>query len=197
MAHVITINRPDVVALIEEAAARVTGGNKTAAVALAVRRLLDGESRAGSLFGAHPRIGPRRRGRRPHRSGSRCSPRRRDGAVSEGLLLDTHIMLWLDSGAEAPRRATRALIEDCWCGGGTSCVSTITAGRLPCWPRSNRTCVPEAGKVGSRTTAVGPPPSLATPRRDGEDSGGTPLVRSWARALHGWRRGRAGAKKGE
>jgi hypothetical protein len=53
MAHVITINRPDVVALIEEAAARMTGGNKTAAVALAVRRLLDGESRSGPLFGAH------------------------------------------------------------------------------------------------------------------------------------------------
>ncbi len=54
MVHVITINRPDVVALIEEAAERLTGGNKTAAVALAVRRLLEGNSRAGSLFGAHP-----------------------------------------------------------------------------------------------------------------------------------------------
>ena len=54
MAHVVTINRPDVVALIEEAAARMTRGNKTAAVALAVRRLLEGEARAGSLFGAHP-----------------------------------------------------------------------------------------------------------------------------------------------
>ena len=53
MANVITINRPDVVALIEEAAKRLTGGNKTEAVALAIRRLLDHEARSGSLFGAH------------------------------------------------------------------------------------------------------------------------------------------------
>lgn len=53
MANVITINRPDVVALIEEAAQKLTDGNKTAAVALAMRRLLDQEARAGSLFAAH------------------------------------------------------------------------------------------------------------------------------------------------
>jgi hypothetical protein len=54
MASVVTINRPDVVALIEEAAERLTAGNKTEAVALAVRRLLEQGARAGSLFGAHP-----------------------------------------------------------------------------------------------------------------------------------------------
>ena len=54
MANVITINRPEVVALIEEAARKLTGGNKTEAVALAVRRLLDENARPGSLFGAHP-----------------------------------------------------------------------------------------------------------------------------------------------
>ena len=54
MAHVIIINRPDVVALIETAAVRLTGGNKTSAVALAMRRLLEQEDRIGSLFGAHP-----------------------------------------------------------------------------------------------------------------------------------------------
>jgi hypothetical protein len=53
MASVITINRPEVVALVEEAAKRLTGGNKTEAVALAMRRLLDQSARAGSLFGAH------------------------------------------------------------------------------------------------------------------------------------------------
>jgi len=53
MANVITINRPEVVALIEEAARKMTHGNKTEAVALAVRRLLDADARAGSLFGAH------------------------------------------------------------------------------------------------------------------------------------------------
>jgi len=54
MATVVTINRPEVVALIEEAANRLTAGNKTEAVALAVRRLLDEDARAGTLFGAHP-----------------------------------------------------------------------------------------------------------------------------------------------
>jgi hypothetical protein len=54
MASVVTINRPEVVALIEEAARRLTGGNKTEAVALAVRRLLEQNARAASLFGANP-----------------------------------------------------------------------------------------------------------------------------------------------
>jgi hypothetical protein len=53
MANVVTINRPDVVALIEQAAKQLTHGNKTEAVGLAVRRLLDEHLRAGSLFGAH------------------------------------------------------------------------------------------------------------------------------------------------
>ncbi len=54
MPRVVTINRPDVVALVEEAAEKLTDGNKTEAVALALRRLLDQHARAGSLFGAHP-----------------------------------------------------------------------------------------------------------------------------------------------
>jgi hypothetical protein len=53
MATVITINRPEVVALIEEAAKKMTGGNKTEAVALAMRRLLEQSARTNSLFGAH------------------------------------------------------------------------------------------------------------------------------------------------
>ena len=53
MANVVTINRPDVVALIEQAANKLTHGNKTEAVGLAVRRLLEQDTRAGSLFGAH------------------------------------------------------------------------------------------------------------------------------------------------
>ena len=54
MANVVTINRPEVVALIEQAADQFTGGNKTEAVALGMRRLLEANARAGSLFGAHP-----------------------------------------------------------------------------------------------------------------------------------------------
>ncbi len=53
MAIVVTIDRPDAVALIDEAAKRFTRGNKTEAVALALRRLLEENARAGSLFGAH------------------------------------------------------------------------------------------------------------------------------------------------
>ncbi|MGH7056750.1 MAG: hypothetical protein ACREFZ_02555 [Acetobacteraceae bacterium] len=53
MANAVTFNRPDVVSLVEEAAKRLTGGNKTEAVALAIRRLLDETAREGSLFGAH------------------------------------------------------------------------------------------------------------------------------------------------
>jgi len=53
MASVVTINRPDVVALIEEAANKLTDGNKTEAVALAVRRLLEQNAHAGSLFGTY------------------------------------------------------------------------------------------------------------------------------------------------
>ena len=54
MPNVVTINRPDVVALIERAAVKLTSGNKTEAVALALRRLLEQDARSGSLFGAHP-----------------------------------------------------------------------------------------------------------------------------------------------
>ena len=53
MPTVVTINRPDVVALIEEAANKLTNGNKTEAIALAMRCLLDQDARTGSLFGAH------------------------------------------------------------------------------------------------------------------------------------------------
>lgn len=53
MPTVVTINRPDVVALIEATAARFTAGNKTEAVVLAARRLLEQGVREGSLFGAH------------------------------------------------------------------------------------------------------------------------------------------------
>jgi hypothetical protein len=53
MATVVTINRPDVVALIEKAAEEITGGNKTELVATAVRRLLEETARERSLYGAN------------------------------------------------------------------------------------------------------------------------------------------------
>jgi hypothetical protein len=51
LATVVTINRPDVVALIEKAANQITGGNKTELVATAVRCLLEQRSRKKPLFG--------------------------------------------------------------------------------------------------------------------------------------------------
>ena len=47
--------------------------------------------------------------------------------MTEGLLLDTHIVLWLDSGDERLRPSTRTLIDDCWQSGGTIFLSSITA----------------------------------------------------------------------
>jgi len=54
LAHMVTINRPDVVALVEKAAEKLTGGNKTEAIALGMLRLLADGTRTGSLFGRHP-----------------------------------------------------------------------------------------------------------------------------------------------
>lgn len=53
MPNVVTINRQDVIALIEQAAEKLTRGNKTEVVALGMRALLEADSRAGALFGAH------------------------------------------------------------------------------------------------------------------------------------------------
>ena len=52
---VVTIRRPDVVTLIDTVADKLTAGNRTEALALALRRLLEHDARPGSLFGAHPR----------------------------------------------------------------------------------------------------------------------------------------------
>jgi PIN domain nuclease of toxin-antitoxin system len=46
--------------------------------------------------------------------------------VTNRLLLDTHIALWLDSGDDALRSPTRALIDDCWKNGGTILLSAVS-----------------------------------------------------------------------
>jgi hypothetical protein len=53
MASGVTIVHAEVAALIEEAANRPTGGDKIAAVALAVSRLLGRHAISGSLLGGH------------------------------------------------------------------------------------------------------------------------------------------------
>jgi PIN domain nuclease of toxin-antitoxin system len=47
--------------------------------------------------------------------------------VSDGLLLDTHVALWLDSGDDRLRSSTRELIDRCWHNGGTIFLSAVTA----------------------------------------------------------------------
>ncbi len=47
--------------------------------------------------------------------------------MSGALVLDTHIALWLDSGNDRLRAATRNLIDTCWQGGGKIFLSAITA----------------------------------------------------------------------
>jgi PIN domain nuclease of toxin-antitoxin system len=46
--------------------------------------------------------------------------------VTDALLLDTHILLWLDSGSDRLRPSTRDLIDACWRGGGTILVSAVS-----------------------------------------------------------------------
>ena len=47
--------------------------------------------------------------------------------MTERLLLDTHIVLWLDSGDDRLRKSTRVLIDDCWRNGGAIVLSAVTA----------------------------------------------------------------------
>lgn len=46
--------------------------------------------------------------------------------MTDALLLDTHVALWLDSGDNRLRSATQAMIDGCWRNGGTICLSAIT-----------------------------------------------------------------------
>lgn len=47
--------------------------------------------------------------------------------MTDALLLDTHIALWMDSGNEKLRTSTRSLIDGCWQNGGTIYFSAVSA----------------------------------------------------------------------
>ena len=47
--------------------------------------------------------------------------------MSDSLLLDTHIALWLDGGDERLLPATRLLIDSVWQAGGIIALSAVTA----------------------------------------------------------------------
>jgi PIN domain nuclease of toxin-antitoxin system len=46
--------------------------------------------------------------------------------VTDRLLLDTHVALWLDSGDDRLRASTRTLVDGCWQNGGTILLSAVT-----------------------------------------------------------------------
>jgi PIN domain nuclease of toxin-antitoxin system len=47
--------------------------------------------------------------------------------LTDDILLDTHITLWLDNGDERLRPSTLGLIDGCWRNGGTVLISAVTA----------------------------------------------------------------------
>ncbi len=47
--------------------------------------------------------------------------------MTDALLLDTHIALWLDSGSDRLRPATSGLIDQHWQVGGAILISAVTA----------------------------------------------------------------------
>jgi PIN domain nuclease of toxin-antitoxin system len=47
--------------------------------------------------------------------------------VTNALLLDTHIALWLDTGDDRLRPSTRALVDECWRSTGTVYLSSVSA----------------------------------------------------------------------
>jgi PIN domain nuclease of toxin-antitoxin system len=46
--------------------------------------------------------------------------------LSDDILLDTHIALWLDNGDPRLRPSTLGLIDGCWRNGGTVLISAVT-----------------------------------------------------------------------
>ncbi len=47
--------------------------------------------------------------------------------MTDRLLLDTHIALWLESGDSRLRVTTRSVIDRCWQAGGTVLLSAVSA----------------------------------------------------------------------
>jgi PIN domain nuclease of toxin-antitoxin system len=58
--------------------------------------------------------------------------------VTDAVLLDTHIALWLDSGDQRLRASTRALIDGCWRRGGTILFSAVSAWEIALLVDNNR-----------------------------------------------------------
>jgi PIN domain nuclease of toxin-antitoxin system len=54
------------------------------------------------------------------------------------LLLDTHVILWLDAGDPKLQSATRDLIDRCWQAGGSILVSSVSAWEIALLADSGR-----------------------------------------------------------
>jgi len=67
--------------------------------------------------------------------------------VTDDLLLDTHIALWLESGDDRLSAQTRALIDGCWKQGGTIFLSAVTAWEIA--------LLVESGRIDLDVDAVG------------------------------------------
>jgi len=67
--------------------------------------------------------------------------------VTDALLLDTHIVLWLDNGDARLKEATRTMIDRRWLAGGSVLVSAVSAWEIALLAdtgRINLDCPPEA-----------------------------------------------------
>ncbi len=58
--------------------------------------------------------------------------------MTESLLLDTHVVLWLDAGDPKLQSATRDLINGCWQAGGSILVSSVSAWEIALLADSGR-----------------------------------------------------------
>ena len=58
--------------------------------------------------------------------------------MNDALLLDTHIVLWLETGDERLRRETRDRIDACWTAGGMIYVSAVTAWEIALFVEAGR-----------------------------------------------------------
>jgi len=67
--------------------------------------------------------------------------------LTDSLLLDTHVVLWLDSGDQRLRPETRYAIDGLWLAGGSVLVSSVSAWEIAMLSESGRIsldCSPEA-----------------------------------------------------
>ncbi len=67
--------------------------------------------------------------------------------MTDALLLDTHIVLWLDNGDPKLRDATRTMIDQRWLAGGSVLVSAVSVWEIALLADTGRIsldCPPEA-----------------------------------------------------